>query len=79
MHIDYEILIANALGFSLAVVWNEAVISSIKYYTGHIDSMPGLIINAIMTSIVVFVIICIINMYGRSPSAFNVIHTKDTD
>lgn len=68
MLIDYSVLTANALGFSLAIVWNETVMKAIDhYYPGEKGSAAfEYLIYAIAITLIVIIVVMVNNKISNN-------------
>jgi biotin transporter BioY len=69
MIIDFSVLIGNALGFSLAFAWNEAIIGYIRSQYPNVSDKSRaheFLIYAIIITISVIIVVFIINILSSA-------------
>ena len=67
MIIDYSVLIANALGFSLAFVWNETFMKTIGYYFPESKGsvVKEYLIYALVITTIIILVVSLINFMAK--------------
>ena len=65
MYIDGELLLINALGFSLALVWNDAIVKCISQINTVYSPAVEYFINAVIITIIIVTVVSLINSAAK--------------